>query len=62
MLIPTENRRIQEIFKAFVQFSSTYQGLFYFQERPLNSSTFQACNNPVISDLISAHAEYFMGI
>ena len=31
VLIPTENRRIQGLFKIFVQFSSTFQGLFYFQ-------------------------------
>ena len=47
VLSPTENRRIQGLFKAFEWFSSTCQGKFNFQERPLNSSTFQACANPV---------------
>ena len=30
-LIPTENRRIQGLFKVFVWFSSTFQGMFNFQ-------------------------------
>ena len=31
VLSPTENRRIQGLFKAFVWFSSTFQGIFNFQ-------------------------------
>ena len=31
VLIPTENRRIQGLFKAFEWFSSTFQGRFYFK-------------------------------
>ena len=31
LLIPAENRTIQGLFKAFVQFSSTFQGIFYCQ-------------------------------
>ena len=30
-LIPTENRRIQGLFKAFAWFSSTFQSIFNFQ-------------------------------
>ena len=31
VLIPTENKRIQGLFKAFAWFSSTFQGIFNFQ-------------------------------
>ena len=41
VLSSTENRRIQELFKAFEWFSSTFQSRFSVQESPLNSSTFQ---------------------
>ena len=50
VLSPTENSRIQGLLKAFELFSGTFQGRFNFQrlqESPLNSSTFQACANPV---------------
>ena len=51
VLSPTENSTIQGLFKALEWFSSTFQGRFNFlrtfQESPLNSSTFQACVNPV---------------
>ena len=49
VLSPTENSRIQGLFKAFEWISSTFQGRFNFQglfKSPLNSSTFQACVNP----------------
>ena len=46
VLSPTENSRIQGLFKAFELFSSTFQGRFNFswtfQDSPLNSSNFQA--------------------
>ena len=48
-LIPTENRRIKGLFKAFAWFSSIFQGIFNFQglfKKALNSSTFEACANP----------------
>ena len=49
MLSPTENSRIQGLFKASEWFSSTFQGIFnlqgLFQASPPNSSTFQACVN-----------------
>ena len=31
MLIPTENRRNQGLFKAFMELYSTFQGIFNFQ-------------------------------
>ena len=50
VLCPTENSRIQGLFKGFKWFSSTFQGRFnfqgLFQESLLNSSTIQACANP----------------
>ena len=42
VLSPTENSRIKGLFKAFKWFSSN------FTRSPLNSSTFQACANPVL--------------
>ena len=51
VLSPTENRRIQGLFKAFECFSSSYQGRFNFQglfKKALwTSSTFKTCANPV---------------
>ena len=41
VISPTENSRIQVIFKAFEWFSSTFQGRFNFQDSPLNSRTFK---------------------
>ena len=58
VLSPTENSGIQGLFKAFELFSSTFKADLIFKDfsrSPLNSSTFQACGNPVNS----CHAEYF---
>ena len=56
VLIPTENRRVQGRFMTFVWFSSTFQGIFNFERTfkvsPLNSSTFQACANPVVTTIV----------
>ena len=45
VLCPTEDRRIQGLFKELKRFPSTFQGIFNFQGL-FNSSTFQACANP----------------
>ena len=48
-LNPPVNGKIQGLFKAFECFSSTFNAFFSrtFQDRPIYSSTFQACANPV---------------
>ena len=51
VLSPTKNSRIQGLFKAFELLSCTFQGRFNFQVSSLNSSTFQACANPVLKDV-----------
>ena len=56
VLSPTENSRIQGLFKAFERFCSTFQGRFNFQglfkKSPLNSSSFQACANPASAAVV----------
>ena len=49
VLNPLANGKIQELFKAFQCFSSTFQANFIwtFQDNLVYSSTFQACANPV---------------
>ena len=42
MLIPLANGKIKGLFNAFECFSST------FQDSPVYSSTFQACENPEV--------------
>ena len=54
VLSSTENRRIQELFKAFEWFPVLFKADLIFKNfsrNPLNSSTFQACTNPVLSAL-----------
>ena len=46
LLNPPVNSKIEGLFKAFEYFLSTFQGKFYFQDSPVNSSVFQACANP----------------
>ena len=51
VLSPTENSRIQGLFKAFGIFFSTFLSRFNFQglfKSPVYSCTFQACANPAI--------------
>ena len=51
MLNPPVNGKIQGLFKAFECFSSTLRGKFNFQDKPVYSSTFQACANPGVFQL-----------
>ena len=51
-LHPTENSKIQGLFKASKWFSSTFQGRFNYQglfKKDLNSSAYLVCVNPVTS-------------
>ena len=56
MLNPLANGKFLELFKAFECFSSTFQGKFYFQDSLVHvySSTFQACVNPVLSQILTS--------
>ena len=52
MLSPTEDSRVQGLFKVLSDFPVLFKAnliLMTFKESPLKSSTFQASANPVVS-------------
>ena len=60
MLSPTENSRIQGLFRLLSDFPVFFKAdliFMTFQESPLNSSNFQACANPGLTRAFTAYIQ-----